>query len=77
MLDAIAQLAGYTVWNIGRILCDKEDSDTLGTDEAHDEFNFFQEDLWCILEEDMGLIKEEDHLGLVQIAHLWQYFIEF
>ena len=77
MLDAIAQLAGHAVWNVGRILGDKEDTDTLGTNETHDEFNFFQENLWRVLEEDMGLIKEENHLGLVQITHFWQDFIEF
>src|SRR3546814_16912572 len=48
------------------------DADALGPDQAHHLFHLVQQGLWCILEQQMRLVEEEDQFRLVGIAHLWK-----
>ena len=76
MLHLIAQLRKDGIGNIGRIMGDKEDTYTFGTDQLNDLLDLIQESSGNIFEEKMCFIKEEDNLRLVQITDFRQFLIE-
>src|SRR3546814_12686488 len=55
-----------------RIVRDEIDADALGPEQAHHLFHLVQQGLWCILEQQMRLVEEEDQFRLVGIAHRWK-----
>src|SRR3546814_5148594 len=74
MLHPVAKLACDIFRHVHRILRDEIDADALGPDQAHHLFHLVQQGLWCILEQQMRLVEEEDQFRLVGIAHIWKRF---
>src|SRR5262245_33285607 len=72
VLDAIAELAEDLVGHIVGELRAKVHADALGPDDAHDLLDALTERGWGVRKEQVGLVEEEDELGLVAIAHLGQ-----
>ena len=70
VLHTVAQLAEHSVGNIRRVLRDKIDADALGADKTDHLFDFIQQHLRRIVEQQMRLIEEEHQFGLVEIARL-------
>ena len=77
MLDAIAQLRQDAVGNIGRILGDEIDADPLGPDQPHHLFDLLQQGARRVVEQQVGLIEEEDQTRLLRIPDLRQLFEQF
>ena len=77
VLDLVAQLAQDVVGNVGGGLGDEVDAHPLGADQAHHLFDLLEQGLGGVVEEQVGLIEEEDHLGLVQIPGFGEVFVEF
>ena len=76
MLHTVAQLAEHSVGNIRRVLRDKIDADALGADKTDHLFDFIQQHLRRIVEQQMRLIEEEHQFGLVEIARLRQALVQ-
>ena len=74
MLDAIAQLAQHAVRDVGRVLGDEIDPDPLGADQPHDLFDLLLQGPGRVVEQQVGLIEEEDEARLVRIPDLGQLF---
>ena len=72
VLNARTELSKNLVGNIGGRLGHKDNAHALGTDQAHRLHNRLQELLGRIGEEQVGLVEEEDQLGLIRIAHFGQ-----
>ena len=76
MLHAVAQLADHGVGNIRRVLRDKVDADALGADKADHLFNFIQQHLRRVVEQQMRLIEEEHQLRFIEVAGFRQALVE-
>ena len=74
MLDAVAELGQDAVGDIGRVLGDEIDPDSLGADQAHDLFDLFQQGFGRVPEQQVGLVEEEDETRFLGVADLWQLF---
>ena len=72
VLDAVAELGQHLVGHVVGQLGDEEDADALGADEAHGLRDLVEELLRRVLEQQVGLVEEEDELGLVEVADLGQ-----
>ena len=72
--NAIAELAQNRVRHVERILRDEIDADAFGPDQAHDLFDLFQQGARGVVEQQVGLVEEEDQARPVGIAHLRQLF---
>ncbi len=77
VLDAVAQLGQDAVGNVGRVLGDEIDADALGADQAHDLFDLFAQGVGRVVEQQMGLVEEEDEARLFGVADLGQLFEQF
>ena len=77
MLDAVAQLAENAHGQVGRRLGDEVHADALGAYKAHNLVDLFQQRFAAVAEQKMRFVKEEDHPGLVQIAHFRQTLVDF
>ena len=77
MLHAVGQLSQHVVGNIGRALADEVDADRLGADQLDHLDDLLHQGLGHIGKEQVGLVKEEDHPGLVEIANLGQVLKQF
>ena len=76
MLELVAQLGQDGIRDVGGQLGDEVDAYALGTDQAHHLLDLLQQTLGRVVEQQMGFVEEEHHLGLVQIAFLGQAFVE-
>ena len=76
MLDPIAQLRQNAIRNISGILRAEVDADAFGADQLYDLLYFLNESLGRVFEQEVGFVKEEDHLGFVLIAHFRQFLKE-
>ena len=72
MLNARAKLSKNLVGDVGGGLGDKHNAHALGTDQTNRLHNRLQELLGGVGEEQVGLVEEEDQLGLIRIAHFGQ-----
>ena len=72
MLHPVAELPQHAVGNVGRALGHEVDADPFRADEAHHQFNFFQQRLGGVVEQEMCLIEEEHQHGFIGIPHLGQ-----
>ena len=77
MLHAVAQLAEHGVGNIRRVLRNEIDADALGADEADHLFDFIQQYLRRVVEQQMRLIEEEHQLRFFEVASFRQALVEF
>ena len=77
MLNPVVQLRGHRVRNVDRVLGDEIYAHTFGPDKADDLFDLLKQGLWCIVEQQMRLIKEENELRLVRIANFRKRFEQF
>ena len=77
MLHAVAQLAQHALGHVQRILGDEVDAHALGADQAHHLLDLVQQRLGRVIEQQVGLVEEEDHLRLGLVAHLGQLLEEF
>ncbi|MNV83114.1 hypothetical protein D3C71_1768950 [compost metagenome] len=68
VLHAIPELAQHVIGNVGWVLRDKIDAHTFGTDQTNHLFDFIQQNLWGVAEQQMRFVKEEHNLGFLQIA---------
>ncbi len=72
VLHAVAQLGQHAVGNVQRVLGDKVHPHALGTHQAHHQLDAFEEHLGRVVEQQVGLVEEEDQLGLVGVADFGQ-----
>ncbi len=72
MLDPVAELGQHLVGHVVGELGHEEHAHALGADEAHGLGHLGDEVLGGVIEEQVGLVEEEDQLGPVQVAHLGQ-----
>ena len=72
VLDAVAELGQDHVGDVVGELGHEEHADALGADEAHGLGDLVEELVAGVLEEQVGLVEEEDQLRLVEVAHLGQ-----
>lgn len=77
MLDPVAQLPGDLVGHVDRILGDEIDADALGPDQPHDALDRVDQGRRGLVEQQMGLVEEEDQLGLVGVADLGKLLEQF
>ena len=73
MLDFVAELSKYAVRNVCRVLCNKVNSNTLGSYKLNHLLNLLNEYAWHIREEEMRLIEEENDYRLLLISHLRKF----
>ena len=76
MLHPVADLGQHHIGQVGGLLGDKPDRHALGADQPHHLLHLLQQGLGSILEEQMGFVKEESQLGLVQIARFGQHLVQ-
>ena len=76
MLHAVGELGQYVVGDIRRALGNEVDADALGADQLDDLDDLLHERLGRVVEEQMRLVKEEDHARLVGIADLGQLLVK-
>ncbi len=76
MLHAVAELGEDRLRHVERVLGDEIDADALGTDEAHHLLDLLDQGLRRVLEQEMGLVEEEDELRLVDVADLGEFLEE-
>src|SRR5438309_11968077 len=72
MLDPVPKLAEHCLRHIDRVLRHKEDTDALRPDEPNYLLNSRLQDGWEIVEQQVGLVEEEDQLRLLRVADLRQ-----
>ena len=72
VLDPAAELGQDLVGNIRGGLGDEDDAHALGADESNRAHHGLQEGLRGTGEQQMGLVEEEHHGGLVRVADLGQ-----
>ena len=72
MLHTVGELGQHVAGDVARALTDEVDADGLGADELDDLNDLLQQGLGHAVEEQVGLVEEEDHLGLVEVADLGQ-----
>ena len=77
MLNPVTQLGQHRVGNIQRILCHKIHAHALGSNQAHNQLNAFNQHLGRFVEQQMRFVKKEDQLGLLRIANLGQLLKQF
>ncbi len=77
MLYPIATLPQNGFGQIRRRLGDEIDTDTLGTNQTYNLFNLVSQSLGGILEQHVGLIEEEHHLGQIHITDFRHLVINF
>ena len=70
MLNTSAELRQDFFRNVERVLGHEVDPDALGTDQAHDLLDLVEQRLGRLIEKKMGLVEEEDELGLRRITNL-------
>ena len=76
MLHAVAQLGQHAVGNVQRVLRDEIHAHALGTHQAHHQLNALLQDLGRIVEQEVGLVKEEHQLGLVGVADFRELLVQ-
>ena len=76
MLHPVAELAQHAIRDVLRRVGDEEHPDSLAADQAHGLLDGIDERLARVVEQQMGLVEEEDELGLVQVAGLGQLLEE-
>ena len=76
MLYAVGELGQHVVGDIGRALRDEVDTDALGADQLDDLDDLLHEGLGRVVEQQVRLVKEEDHARLLRIADLGKLLIE-
>ena len=76
VLDAVGELGQNVVGDVGGALRDEIDTDALGADQLDDLDDLLHERLGRVVEEQMRLVKEEDHARLVGIADLGQLLVK-
>ena len=76
VLQLVAQLRQNTVGNIRGLLGNKVNTNALGANQAHNLLHLVQQGAGSILKDKMCFVKEEDHLGLIQIACLRHHFVK-
>ena len=74
MLHAVAQLGQHAVWNIERVLRDEIHAHALGTHQPHHQFDALDQHLGRFVEQQVGLVEEEDQLGLFGVANFGEGF---
>ena len=72
MLDTVGELGQHVAGDIAGALGDEVDADGLGADELDDLDDLLQQGFGHAVKEQVRLVEEEDHLGLVEIAHFGQ-----
>ena len=72
VLDPVAELAQHRLRNVERILGHEEHAHALGADQPDHLLDLVEQRLGRVVEQQVGLVEEEDHLGLVAIADLGQ-----
>ena len=77
VLDAVAELGEDGLRQVERVLGDEIDAHALGADQADDLFDFFHQGFGGVTEQQVGLVKEEDQLGLFQVADFGQFLEQF
>ena len=77
VLDPVAELAEDAFGHIQRVLGDEIDADALGTDQPHHLFDFLEQRLGGVVEEQVGFVEKEHQLGFVHVAHFGQLLEEF
>ena len=77
MLDAVAELGEHLFGDVGRILRNKIDADALRADEADDLLDLIDEGLRRVRKQQMGFVKKENELWLIEIAGLGQRLKKF
>ena len=65
VLHAVAELAEHLGRHVLGGMSDEEDADPLRPDEARDQLDLGHERLVRVAEEQVGLVEEEDELGLL------------
>ena len=77
MLHPIAQLGQDGVGDVGRVLGDEIDPHPLGADQAHHLLDLLQQALGRVVEQQVGLVEEEDQTRFVRVADLGQLLEQF
>ena len=72
VLHPVAELAQHGVGQVERVLGDEVDPHPLGADQPHQLLDLVHQHLGRVVEEQVGLVEEEDQLRLRQVAHLGQ-----
>ena len=72
VLDAVAELGGDLVGHVERVLGDEVHTDALGADQADDLLDLGDQRVGRLVEEEVGLVEEEDELRPIEIADLRQ-----
>ena len=72
MLHAVTQLGQHRVGNVQRILGHEEHAHTLAAYQTDHQFDALNQHLGRVVEQQVGFVKKEHQLGLVEVAHLWQ-----
>ena len=72
MLHLVPQLRQHPVGNIFRALGAEINAHALGTDQLHHLFDLVQQRFGCAVEQQVGFVKEEYHLGFRQVAYFRQ-----
>ena len=70
MLHLVAELCEHTIRDITRVLGDEVHADSLRADELHDLLDLLDERLRRAVKEEVGFVKEEDHLRLLRVTDL-------
>ena len=77
MLNAVSQLGQDAVGNVGRVLGDEIDADPLGPDQPDHLFDLFQQGARGVVEQQVGLVEEEDQARPVRVADLGKLLEQF
>jgi hypothetical protein len=72
MLDAVAKLSEDVCRDVLRRVSDEEHTDALRADQPDGPLDGVEECPRGVIEEQVGLVEEEDQLGLVELADLGQ-----
>ena len=76
VLHTVGKLGQHIAGDIARALGDEVDAHALGADQLDHLDDLLQQRLRHIAEEEMRLVEEENHLGLVEVADLGQLLEE-
>ena len=76
VLNFIAKLCQYVFRHIGRLLRDEVDADALGADKTDNLLYLGKQRRRCVLENQVRLVEEKDHLRLVEVACLRHHFVK-
>ena len=72
MLDPVAELAEHGIRQIEWILRDEIHPHALAAHQPHHQLDALDQRCWRVLEQQVGFVKEEHQLGLVEIADFGQ-----